>query len=205
MQDSQQFSHPLKFAFMISNCHPDPSIFCTLSCPLSGSWIMASRGLLNDPSGVWSLREDHQNCKTLAPKKGPLVCPLNHLTLFPSQYSHVFLNKINIWLIHTVGAALSSGQKRHYQNTGERGAFTRCSVCTSPIRRDLEFVTVTEFELHILNKTSNIDLKPQSQSLYFDSLLIQIKSLQITSQHPETMPGTCPLEICWPKDHLIMK
>ncbi len=138
-------------------------------------------------------------------QEGPLVCPLNHLTLFPSQYSHVFLNKINIWLIHTVGAALSSGQKHHYQNTSERGAFTRCSVCTSPIRRDLDFVAELEFELHILNKTSNVDLKPQSQSLYFNSLLIQIRSLQITSQHPEPMPGTCPLEICWPKDHLIMK
>lgn len=143
-----------------------------------------------------------QNFGTL---EGLLVCPLNHLTLFPSQYSHVFLNKINIWLIHTVGAAVSSGQKHHYQNTSEWGAFTRCSVCTSLIRRDLDFVTVIEFKLHILNTTSNIDLKPQSQSLYFHYLLIQISSLQITPRYPRTVPGTCPLEIFCPKDHLIMK
>lgn len=89
----------------------------------------------------------------------------------------------------------------------ERGPFTRCNVCTSLIRQDLDFVTVIKFKLHILNKTLhyNIDLKPQSRSLYFDYLLIQIRSFQKTSPYPKTMPGTCPLEICWPKGHLIMK
>lgn len=124
------------------------------------------------------------NLQNFGTQQGPLVCPLNHFTLFPSQYSHVFLNKINIWLIYTVGAALSSGQKHHYQNTSERGAFTRCRVYTSLIRQDLDVVTLIEFKLHILNKTADIDLNPQSQSLYFDYLLIQIRSLNIQNLCP---------------------
>lgn len=44
------------------------SISHTLSCPPGAGWIMASRGPLNGPFAVGSVRRDHQNCKTLAPE-----------------------------------------------------------------------------------------------------------------------------------------
>lgn len=46
---------PSKFAVMRSNYHPVPSIFCTLSCPLSGSSIQAPRGLLTPPLWISDL------------------------------------------------------------------------------------------------------------------------------------------------------
>lgn len=145
MQGSQQFSHPLKCALMISNCHPDPSIFCTLSCPLSEPWIMASRGLLNGPFGCLMSERRPPKLQNFGTQEGPLLCPLNHLTLFPSQCSHVFRNKINIWLIHTVGAALSSGQKTPLSKHQWKRSIHQMQQ--SMIRQDRDFVTPIEFKI----------------------------------------------------------
>lgn len=90
---------------------------------MSPQWVL-NHGISWSPKRPLECLKRPPKVQNFGTQESPMVCPLNHLTLFPSQYSHVFWNKINIWPIYTVGVALGSGQKHHCQNTSEREAFT---------------------------------------------------------------------------------
>lgn len=141
MQDLQQFNCPLNSALMISNCQPE--LFHLTHTFMSNQWLLNNgiSGSLERPFRCGISRKRPPELLNFGARDVPLVRPLNLHALFPSQFSLVFLNKINIWL--AVGEALSLSQEKHGGKKKPRvkGERSGEAACISLISQDCDVVS----------------------------------------------------------------